>query len=129
MSYRDVRHARPGWRGLVLWRRDLQVTDDYSAGLDNNVCCLNVAEEPRRRPQHDGVAALNVRDQFARNVRAIQTERVRPAKALPGGNNELARLEAAFELGGGINLQRIFGCELPEDASFEDEVCRRGIRI
>src|SRR5204863_8249075 len=103
--------------------------DQDSARFDNEVGARDVTEEASRGLQDNGVCFGNSSDAFAGDFGVAHSKIILPIEALTCRDDEFAGFECAFEVGGGMDFQRILGVEFSEEFALDDDVGGGGLGI
>ena len=89
---------------------------------------LDVTEENGGGAQPHGAGGAEAGGEFAGDVGIAHEQRLGPEQDGIRRENQLARLEAALDLRGAMNLQRV-GVELAEELALEDGFTRDGVGV
>lgn len=72
---------------------------------------------------------MNIRSEFAGDFRPADAQKLGPLETVAGRNDEAARIEAAFDRGRRVNLQRAMGDDLANETPFDDRLADQRIGI
>jgi hypothetical protein len=108
---------------------DVGTANEDRAAFDDEVGRLDVAEKSGGGFEHDGAGALDAGNQFAANLSAAELQRFVPAKMGFRRDNQSARGKAAFDGGGGMDLEGALDSKFTDKPASDDRVGDAGVGV
>src|SRR5208282_2001692 len=103
--------------------------NDYRARFHHKLAGDQITEPAGGGLQRDGAGGVQGGSQLTGNLRRADFEAGRPAKPVFRRDDQVRRGQAAFDFGGGINRQRLFGDEPAVEFSLEDDFAGDGFGV
>jgi len=116
------------WKGRRCWA-DFHGADQHGPFFDHKTSCLDIAKKAGGGSEDNRLAGMKIGYELAADFRRHKRQGVRPTKTVADGNDELRRLESAFDFGGVVDFKRALGGKLPQQSALENDFSADGIGV